>query len=78
LAQTMPLIESANAPANSDDTFIRLMCFLPGSFSADRCADLHCLKFPWSVTIVPSAVKANTTCRHACRHNVTGALGGRP
>jgi hypothetical protein len=35
---------------------------------------LHCLKFPWSVTIVPSAVKANTTCRD----NPTGTVGGRP
>ena len=40
LAQTIPLIESANAPANSDDMFIRFMCFLPGYFSAGRFADL--------------------------------------
>jgi hypothetical protein len=34
----------------------------------------HCLKFPWSVTMLPFAVKANTTCRH----NLTGTVGGRP
>jgi hypothetical protein len=46
LAHTMPLIESANAPANSDDVFIRFMCFLPGYFSAGRFADLALPKVP--------------------------------
>src|SRR5580692_2656090 len=46
LAQTIPLIESANAPANSDDMFIRFMCFLPGYFSAGRFADLALPKAP--------------------------------
>jgi hypothetical protein len=42
----MPLIESANAPANSDDVFIRFMCFLPGYFDAGRFADLALPKVP--------------------------------
>jgi hypothetical protein len=42
----MPLIESANAPANSDDVFIRFMCFLPEYFSAGRFADLALPKVP--------------------------------
>ena len=46
LAHTMPLIESANAPANSDDMFIRFMCFLPGYFNAGRFADLALPKVP--------------------------------
>ena len=46
LAQTIPLIESANAPANSDDMFIRFMCFLPGYFSAGRFADFALPKVP--------------------------------
>jgi hypothetical protein len=45
LAQTIPLIESANAPANSD-VFIRFMCFLPGYFNAGRFADLALPKVP--------------------------------
>src|SRR6202045_1718312 len=46
LAPTIPLIESANAPANSDDMFIRFMCFLPGYFNAGRFADLALPKVP--------------------------------
>jgi hypothetical protein len=46
LAPTIPLIESANAPANSDDMFIRFMCFLPRYFNAGRFADLALPKVP--------------------------------
>jgi hypothetical protein len=34
----------------------------------------HCLKLWWSVTMVPFAVKANTTRRY----NATVTVGGRP
>jgi hypothetical protein len=37
---------------------------------------LHCLKFPWSVAMVPFTVKANGTI--VTLHGATGVVGGRP
>src|SRR5580704_19321009 len=73
LAQTIPLIESANAPANSDDMFIRFMCFLPGYFSAGRFADLALPKV--SMERDDGPIRCQGEHR---RHNVTGSVGGRP
>src|SRR5580700_3195033 len=74
LAHTMPLIESANAPANSDDMFIRFMCFLPGYFSAGRFADLALPKVPVERDNGPIRCQGE----HGSHDNVTGTVGGRP